>query len=1003
MVHTHTPSSSSSISSRRGSLPAIHLRPPSSAFGDSSTGFTTNSTWASDSPPITSPAFLTNDDLYSGLSTFTFGAAQTTAPPPSHDTISPLTTIRRGSGDRTPRPSMSSCCNQENIPADHDEAVRSVRSKMRAVDDGTRRPSLPTNLHSERQHRADMSVSPEPDSDPNDPAFDTDVEVEGVEAPEQLMFDITSLHTTDGDSAHRSVFDSTVDLSEGQDGSGGPGSSPRASNQDGEGGGIYETRRGSLPMDIPMSNLHISGGNPSRDREGSVATMRRPSRSLGDSLILSSVAASTSAAATASSQPQTKGDWVNLASQMQDQPVNDVDAYHGLDMDYILSGARRLSTQSYVAPITEEARGNASHGFGFMSWGFPMSGSAGRRPSIATVGSDTFLKHVTRWNDTTAWMFKKESDKGQGASVRSGSTHATASARPRNEGMKVGTQEIWKCPYVGRFRVDRSATMRSDPAKSQQRLTVKQDPGSYSRGNGRGGPGIVVHKHSRAVAFSIFRRHDLFSQSGSSSLSMTTSILLAPKKVQEQYTSTRTTSNLNTHGLLEDRPGHNGGRPSSAIAARDYSSKEKDKEKKDKREEKGKQSNIPPSSDRSREVIPLPEESWFPPQQTHHSSSSVAAESSTGRSISTSLDYADHTTAATTASTASYSGYAPSERDFMDTDDEYEHHPPRTSHAEAFAALNPDAMGHIKPERRPNDYNVPQSSRSFGKSLLGRSKGSRKGHAYGSPHPEPFEPPWMTMAPRSKQEEQERIIANIDESFRGVGLLPAYRPDKARTKAKSRPTASSGADFLENVPHDSLYMLLPLWPGHTDPNSSVPIDEHAQLNLKLEDRQYLLVYYIPFESRKGGKEKDKDSKKRSRAQTTLEGSSPYPLSKNILLESFRVCSRLLGYDDLRGSGVRLPTDGLAVTGPLSDAISSIPHPSVRAAYPESMVIAMCERREDGVQFMPDGLEKLGLCTPAARRNSIPELDPDPQLTPVGRAAVEMAWLGCMALTSFDNV
>lgn len=34
------------------------------------------------------------------------------------------------------------------------------------------------------------------------------------------------------------------------------------------------------------------------------------------------------------------------------------------------------------------------------------------------------------------------------------------------------------------------------------------------------------------------------------------SILLATKKVQEQYTSTRTTSKLNSHGLLEDGSRH---------------------------------------------------------------------------------------------------------------------------------------------------------------------------------------------------------------------------------------------------------------------------------------------------------------------------------------------------------------------------------------------------------------------------------------------------------------
>ncbi|EPQ57005.1 hypothetical protein GLOTRDRAFT_110385 [Gloeophyllum trabeum ATCC 11539] len=609
---------------------------------------------------------------------------------------------------------------------------------------------------------------------------------------------------------------------------------------------------------------------------------------------------------------------------------------------------------------------------------------------------------------------------GTGTSIRSGTTLATTGTRPRNEGMKAGTQEIWRCPYVGRFKVDRQS-MTVDPMKPQQRLTIKHIIDPYSKGNTRGGPGVVIHKHSRAIAFSIFRRHDLFShrQGTNTSLAMTASILLAPKKVQEQYTSTRTTSHLNTHGLLEDRPSRSGTRGKSATPhsgghnTRDSARKDKDKDKKEKG--KDKELGLPSSSDRSREVTPVSQDTWATPHHKYPSSASVAAESSTVGSsawtsgLSSKNSSLDSTNRPSTAGTSvSRSQYPPSERDDpMDTDDEEDHHPPRTSHAEAFAALNPDVMGHIKPERRPIDYaHSTQSSRSFGKGLLSRSKGSRKASANPAPHAaidQPFTPPWMMMAARSKQEEQERIIANIDESFRGVGLLPAYRSDKSRTKPRDRPAPSSGINFLEDVPQDSLYMLLPLWPGQTDPASSLSAEEHAALDLRLEDRQYLLVYYVPFERKKTGKDKDKDpTKKRSRAQTTVETSSPHS-SKNILLESFRVCSRLLGYDDLRGSGVRLPTDGLAVTGPLAEAINSIPHPTVRAEYQQPMVIAMCERREDGVQFMPDGLEKLGLCTPAARRDSIPDLDPDPQLTAVGRAAVEMAWLGCMALTSFGNV
>lgn len=90
-------------------------------------------------------------------------------------------------------------------------------------------------------------------------------------------------------------------------------------------------------------------------------------------------------------------------------------------------------------------------------------------------------------------------------------------------------------------------------------MYVKHIPDPYSS-NRRGGPGVVVHKHSQAKAFSIFRAHDLFNPKqtqkpgkGGRHLDTSQSILLATKNVQEQYTSTKTTGRLKTHGLLEER------------------------------------------------------------------------------------------------------------------------------------------------------------------------------------------------------------------------------------------------------------------------------------------------------------------------------------------------------------------------------------------------------------------------------------------------------------------
>jgi hypothetical protein len=117
----------------------------------------------------------------------------------------------------------------------------------------------------------------------------------------------------------------------------------------------------------------------------------------------------------------------------------------------------------------------------------------------------------------------------------------------------VGQQEIWRCEYVGRFKADR-AVFRSkyrgktcgmciancmsacpaDPAKPlQHRLNIRHIVDPYSKGNTRGGPSVIIHKHSRALAYSIFREHDLqaIRRGGSGLLGTDLSSLLAPKRV----------------------------------------------------------------------------------------------------------------------------------------------------------------------------------------------------------------------------------------------------------------------------------------------------------------------------------------------------------------------------------------------------------------------------------------------------------------------------------------
>ncbi|KAG1719948.1 hypothetical protein EDD22DRAFT_983255 [Suillus occidentalis] len=138
--------------------------------------------------------------------------------------------------------------------------------------------------------------------------------------------------------------------------------------------------------------------------------------------------------------------------------------------------------------------------------------------------------------------------------------------------------------------------------------------------------------------------------------------------------------------------------------------------------------------------------------------------------------------------------------------------------------------------------------------------------------------------------------------------------------------------------------------------------------------------------------------------------------------NFRVNARLVRYDELRGTGIRLPSDGLAVGAPALDvgglggvrnreeAESQLGTDTALGIGLET-VICMCSSRENGFHFQPEGLSKLGLClqeevalpaanNPRAVYLEIPTSELRHLLTPVGRAAVEMVWLGCLAITSF---
>ncbi|KAG8943483.1 hypothetical protein FRC03_002465 [Tulasnella sp. 419] len=243
------------------------------------------------------------------------------------------------------------------------------------------------------------------------------------------------------------------------------------------------------------------------------------------------------------------------------------------------------------------------------------------------------------------------------------------------------------------------------------------------------------------------------------------------------------------------------------------------------------------------------------------------------------------------------------------------------------------------------------------------------------------------------------------------------------------------------------------------------------------ERKYLLTYYVPFNSKKQSmahstaaaaaaaavaataatsQTEGRSSKKRSRhhpssspgrpssasaalnssrrnSQQGHASSSSNSAANHLPVRSFRVVARILTPAELRDSGLSPPTN---IVDPkrlqqqsasyyssslnyqrMDRRLSSssiLGESSVPSAF--SAVIAVCHDRKRGVEFVPEGLDSLGLCGGETVMNAngtavekLPPLFPPahmvpvserrtPPLNAVGKQIVEFVWSGCLALT-----
>ncbi|EED84521.1 predicted protein [Postia placenta Mad-698-R] len=1069
------------------------------------------------------------EDLYSNLSSYTFGSAR-----PSRteflEMISPFSAPGPSSSDPTPRPSVSGPSSDGSAPPtrhtnrsrtprtrprdieddgstadreDDGDEEGHMRTKMRAMNDGTRRPSLPMiSYPSERSqsppispttsrsrpHPQRKSDSPEAESesgtsyvdgdegDADIGDFDTDIELDfhhNSVAPathDVDMSDAVLQHT------FRGGYGQYVYKSGSHSNDGGQGDDHGDDGHDGRkvASRILVTdadlaahaiessqvRRGSLPWNITEDPAAGSSGI-GRGREDSLATSQ--SAGLADMSNVPAINPSENGTGGTSVQPPPRDLFstaaVDLGAGVPAQ--SDSNALADFDLGYILGGTaerdRRKSWQStapswmQVPPHTSsDPQAAGFENFEFPGWGAPVTGPGGRRPSTITVGSfeDAFTRHVQRFDPVSneravEWSFKRETVDGLGPDIPINARWVlTASSRA----LAPGQQELWRHAHVGRFKIEKLLLRLDDPNKPpSQRINVRHIPDPYSRGNTLGGPVSVVHKHSRAIAFSLFRKHNLFNRSRSGATSMPTSgsILLATRRIQEQYTSTRSTNQLKSHGLLKDgkpRSRETSGQ-STTLNGSGLSSRERShsRDARDKQKAKGKgkeyttgtssqtasagsvtsrtagsedesvvfarpHSTSTASGGRSVPVSPTVVESQFA-----YSTASASERALTLRSAGDGPSTSKYGSPPSTAS----SDRASARADSMIIDEDDEQVLPRTSHAEAFATLDQNSIEYL---RGRSELIVPDHdgthARSITERLRRRLLGQNPVKAISRPPAGPpvaaleghYTPPWMTMAPRSRVEERDRVIQNLNESFKDVGLLPSFR---TKGSGKPRRRNTDTVNIFSHVPDDSLYMLLPLWPGDTNAQSKNAVDDTNMYSVPLEERQYLLVYYVPLAERRDNK-KD-GNKKRSRSNSRAGSSVSTDKSKLIQLSSFSVCARLISYHDLLGTGVRLPLDGLSITGPMAEAMDTLPSAAVRESRLETpcAIIGICYGLEKGIEFLPDGLAKVGLAVVLPSENPVVSKSVEAEaeelnyeMTPIGRAAVEMAWLGCLAMTKF---
>lgn len=524
-------------------------------------------------------------------------------------------------------------------------------------------------------------------------------------------------------------------------------------------------------------------------------------------------------------------------------------------------------------------------------------------------------------------------------------------------------------------------------------------------------------------------------------------ILLGTRKVQKAYTSTNTTRKLECHGLLDD-----GGRASPGdlekkyeremrgkAKAKDYN-REKDKKGREVLKRKDVTVNAIKKITDSGEIRSKEPKQKLP-DSSGSSAGSIVNASDSGTCVNSStattpdedpsssshgsIDHSvmscetnssDRTILRPTPSRNRHRRGHPDDID-DDSSDEGPRYPTRTPHRETYAALPPEVFESARHQEHP----------THGIFSWGKSKSSNQMGHLSNPYEASYNPPWPVTTPRINSETRKGIVDDLNMSFQDVGLLPAIgeirhshngqirrkrERDQQPILPMSRKPDQSQSEIFEDIPADALCMLLPLWPGETDPVSARK-HPFTPPSLSPNSRQYILVYYkaqppaVPPQQEEKAKAAEK---KRSRASPTSSHDSVNKREeRGVLLTNFYISARIVSHFELQGTGIRIPDVGLAVSGPLDDAYNSIPGNMPTNDPCGEYILGVCNSRDAGIDFLQETFDRMGLSRTIPNPNPIVVDDDDDcqslgtvaVLTPLGRAVMEMAWLGGLALTSFN--